>query len=222
MRSTESQQLLDLTRYESVRINQRVEPLEMFTGFESQNQYEVLDPQGNIIAYAAETTGTMSRMFMGSNRFEEIELRNTSGGVILRLKERFGFPFSTHFISTADGQPWFQIKQRWAWFRRKFAIWGDGNPDLGIRGPMFRPWTFWVDEDGKQIGKIAKRFSGVGTEMFTDADKFDIEFHSTIAHQEQRLRMLVMGFVIDMKFFEGGGRNRNSVIGAGIFGASRR
>ncbi len=222
MRNMDSKELLDLTRYESVRINQRVEPLEMFTGFESKNQYEVLDPQGDIIAYAAETTGTMARMFMGSNRFEEIELRNTSGDVILRLKERFGFPFSKHLISAADGQPMFEIKQRWAWFKRKFAVWGDGNPEITISGPRFRPWTFWVDEGNTRVGKIAKRFSGIGTEMFTDADKFDIEFHSPIAHQEQRLRMLVMGFVIDLKLFEDGGRNRNAGIGAGIFGASRR
>ena len=222
MRSTDSQQLLDLTGYSSVRINQLIEPLEMFTGFESKNQYEVLDPQGNVIAFAAETTGTMARMFMGSGRFEEIELRNSNGDVILRLKERFGFPFSTHAITHGDGSPWFQIKQRWGWFGRKFAIWGDGNPDMGIRGPMFRPWTFWVDEGTEQVGKIAKRFSGIGTEAFTDADKFDIEFHAPVAHQEQRLRMLVMGFVIDLKFFEKGSNRRNAAIGTGIGFGMRR
>jgi len=221
MRSTDSQQLLDLTHYASVRINQLIEPLEMFTGFESKNQYEILDPEGNIIAYAAETTGGMARLFMGSGRFESVELRNASGDIVLRLQERFSFPFSTHNITHADGSPWFQIKQRWGWFKRKFAIWGDGSPDMGIRGPMFRPWTFWVDEESKQVGKITKRFSGLGKEAFTDADKFDVEFLAPVAYQEQRLRMLVMGLVIDLKFFENKG-NRNATIGAGIFGASRR
>ncbi len=87
---------------------------------------------------------------------------------------------------------------------------------------MFRPWTFWVDEDGTRVGKIAKRFSGIGTEMFSDADKFDIEFTAPVAHQEQRLRMLVMGFVIDMKFFEGNNNRNNALIAGGIFGASKR
>lgn len=208
-RSTDSKQLLDLTRYESVRIKQRVEPLEMFTGFESRNSYDLHDPSGNVIAHAAESTSGMQRLFLGSGRFESVELRNTSGDPILKLKERWSFPFSTHAISTGDGQPWFQIKQRFAILKRKFSIWGDGNPDMSIRGPRFRPWTFWVDEGNTQVGKITKRFSGIGTEMFTDADNFDIEFLAPVAHQEQRMRMLVMGFVIDLKFFENKG-NRGS------------
>ena len=222
MRSTESQRMLDLTEYQSVRIRQRVEPLEMFTGFESANSYDVVDPSDNVIAHAAETTGGMQRLFMGGGRFETIELRNLNGDMVLRLQEHFSFPFSTHRISDSAGQPWFQIKQRWAWFRRRFSIWGDGNPDMSVRGPMFRPWTFWVDEGSSQVGKISKRFSGIGTEMFTDADNFDIEFLSPIAHQEQRLRMLVMGFVVDLKFFEKGSNSRNAAIGTGIFMGSRR
>ncbi len=207
MRSTDSQQLLDLTRYSSVRIDQRVEVLEMFTGFEGANGYDVLDQDGQVIAHAAESTSGMQRLFLGSGRFESIELRSTSGDPIASLKERWGFPFSTHQIFDPVGQPQFQIRQRFALFQRRFAIWGDGSPEIRIKGPMFRPWTFWVHEGNTQIGKITKRFSGIGKEMMTDADKFDIEFTSPIAHQEQRLRMLMMGFVVDMKFFEGKGRS---------------
>ncbi len=220
-RSEDSKDLLDLTRYASVRIKQRVEPLELFTGFESANSYDVHDPQGNLIAHAAEATGTMQRLFLGSGRFENIELVTTTGEPILRLQERWSFPFSTHHVLHPDGQPWFQIRQRFAFTRRKFAIWGDGNPEMSVRGPWYRPWTFWVDEGNNQVGKITKRFSGGATEMFTDADNFDIEFQGPVAHQEQRLRMLVMGFVIDLKFFEDNDR-RNAAIGAGIFTASRR
>ncbi len=222
MRNIDSQQMLDLTRYSSVGIRQRVEPLEMFTGFEGANSYDVVDPEGSVIAHAAETTSGMQRLFMGGGRFETIELRNAQGDIILRLQERWGFPFSTHQITDSAGQPRFQIKQRWAWFRRRFSMWGDGNPEMTVRGPMFRPWTFWVDEGSTQVGKISKKFSGIGTEMFTDADNFEIEFTAPIAHQEQRLRMLVMGFVVDLKFFEKDTRNRNAAVGAGIFMGSRR
>ncbi len=222
MRSTDSQRLLDLTRFNSVRIKQRVEPLEMFTGFESANNYDVHDPYGNVIAHAAESTSTMQRMFMGGARFESIEVRNTAGDVVFHLQERWSFPFSTHHISKPGGEPWFQIRQRFAFFRRKFAIWGDGNPDMVVKGPWFRPWTFFVEEDGRQVSKITKRFSGVGTEMFTDADNFDIEFHGPVAHQDQRMRLLAMGFVVDLKFFEDNNNRRNAGIAAGIFTASRR
>lgn len=199
----DTQQLLDLTRVNSVRIEQRVEALEMFTGIEGANAYDVMDPEGNVIAHAAESTGGMHRVILGSSRLESIELRTAAGEPVLSLKESWGFPFSTHRITDPAGQPLFQIKQRFAFFSRKFAIWGEGSPDIRIKGPLFRPWTFWVYEDEKQVGKITKRFSGIGREMVTDADKFDVEFTSPIAHQEQRMRMLVMAFVLDMKYFEG-------------------
>lgn len=200
---SETQQLLDLTRVNSLRIEQRVEGLEMFTGIEGANKYDVLDPDGQIIAHAAESTGGMHRVLLGSSRLESIELRNAAGEQVLSLKESWGFPFSTHRMTDAAGQPLFQIKQRFAFFSRKYSIWGDGSPDIRIKGPLFRPWTFWVHEGDTQIGKITKRFSGIGQEMVTDADKFDIEFTAPVAHQEQRMRMLVMAFVIDMKYFEG-------------------
>lgn len=217
----DSRQLLDLTGHSSVRIEQRTESLEIFTGFEGANRYDVLDPQGQVIAHAAESTGGMQRILLGGSRLESIDLLNAAGEQVLSLRERWGFPFSTHHITGPAGEPRFTIKQRFAFFQRKYAIWGEGYRDLRIKGPLFRPWTFWVYEDDREVGKITKRFSGVGTEMFTDADKFDVEFTGPIPHQEQRLRMLLMAFVIDMKYFEGKG-NRNAAIGTGIFMGSRR
>lgn len=179
----------------------------MFTGIEGANRYDVLDPDGQVIAHAAESTGGFHRVLLGSSRLESIELRNAAGDPVLTLKERWGFPFSTHHVTNSTGEPLFQIKQRFAFLSRKYAIWGEGSPDLRIKGPLFRPWTFWVSEGDTQVGKITKRFSGLGREMMTDADKFDIEFTAPVAYQEQRLRMLVMAFVIDMKYFEGKGNN---------------
>ncbi|MDA1297184.1 MAG: phospholipid scramblase-related protein [Chloroflexi bacterium] len=81
MRRTGSvtRQLLDLTRVNSVRIEQRVEGLEMFTGIEGANAYDVLNPDGQVIAHAAESTGGMHRVLLGSSRLESIALRNAAG-----------------------------------------------------------------------------------------------------------------------------------------------
>lgn len=202
---SDTQKLLDLTRVNSLRIEQRIEGLEMFTGIEGANRYDVLGPDGQIIAHAAESTGGMHRVLLGSSRLESIELRNAAGEPVLSLKRSWGFPFSTHHITNAASEPLFQIKQRFVFLSRKYAIWGEGSPDIRIKGPMFRTWTFWVHEGDQRIGKITKRFSGIGREIMTDADKFDIEFTAPVAHQEQRMRMLVMAFVVDMKYFEGKG-----------------
>lgn len=220
----DTRDLLDLTNVSAVHIVQRKEMLEVFTGFEGANAYDVFGPDGNKqIAHAAETTGGFQRVLLGSNRLESIDLLNTSGTKVLSLRERWGFPFSTNHIAGPDDQPRFWIKRRWGWFRRKFSIWGDGSAEMTIKGPLFRPWTFFAYEGDREVAKITKRFSGIGTEMFTDADKFDVEFTGPIVNQEQRLRLLMMAFVIDMKYFEdSNSRNRNAAIGTGIFFGTRR
>jgi uncharacterized protein YxjI len=210
-KAPETQQLLDLTRLASVRISQRVEKLELFTGFESANRYDVLAQDGTTIAHAAESTSGMQRFFLGSGRFESIDLLNASGQRVLSLKETWGFPFSTHHVTTSDGQPIFTVKQQFAFFSRKFGIWGDGMPDIRVKGPIIRPWTFWAYEGERLVGKITKRYSGIGKEIMTDADNFDVEFFGPIANQQQRMRLLVMGFVVDMKFFENKNNSRSGI-----------
>ena len=105
----------------------------------------------------------------------------------------------------------FTVKQQFAFFSRKFGIWGDGTPDIRVKGPIIRPWTFWAYEGERLVGKITKRYSGIGKEIMTDADNFDVEFFGPIANQQQRLRLLVMGFVVDMKCFENKNNNRSGI-----------
>lgn len=83
-----------------------------------------------------------------------------------------------------------------------------------VKGPWFRPWTFWAYSGKNPVGKITKRFSGIGREIATDADMFDVEFLGLSSNQDQRMRLLLMGFVVDMKYFEGkGNRGFGSIIG---------
>ena len=38
--------MVDLTQYQELIIRQQIEPMEIFSGFEMQNQYKVLTPEG--------------------------------------------------------------------------------------------------------------------------------------------------------------------------------
>ena len=90
MTGPRTEDMLDLTQYPSVRIHQRTEALEIITGIEGKNQYDVLDPQGDVIAYGTETTGGFQRILLGSNRLESIDVLSASGQKIASLKERWG------------------------------------------------------------------------------------------------------------------------------------
>ena len=207
--------VLDLTGFTSVRIEQHVEVLEFFTGFEGANRYDVLDGAGQAIAHAAESTSGAHRVILGGSRLESIALYNAAGEPVLSLKEEFGFPYSTHRVTDAAGNPLFQVRQQFAFFSRKYAIQDGQSPDMTVKGPWFRPWTFMVYEGEQPVGKVTKQFSGIGREIGTDADKFLVEFMDTTSDHLRRLKMLVMGFVIDMKHFEGKGRKSGISFGMG-------
>lgn len=54
---------------------------------------------------------------------------------------------------------------------------------------------------GKEIGKIIKLWRGLGTEMFSDADTFSVEFPAN-ATAPQKARVFGTTFLINMVFFE--------------------
>ena len=58
-------------------------------------------------------------------------------------------------------------------------------------------------ETGKEVGKIVKLWRGVGTDIFTDAASFNVQFPPGI-DEVGKARILGTTFFINMLFFEKG------------------
>lgn len=54
---------------------------------------------------------------------------------------------------------------------------------------------------GEEVGKVTKKFGGIGREMFSDTDTFTMKF-PTDATPEQRALLLGAVFLLDINFFE--------------------
>ncbi len=61
-----------------------------------------------------------------------------------------------------------------------------------------------IEQNGREVGHIQKRWSGFGKEMFTDADNFGVTFENV---RDPRLRTLVVAatFLLDFVHFENRG-----------------
>jgi hypothetical protein len=97
------------------------------------------------------------------------------------------------------------VQQRFAFFSRVYDVLGPSGEVLAtLRGPFFKPWTFLLEQSGQEVGRIQKRWSGLGKEMFTDADNFGVTFENV---RDARLRTLVVAatFLIDFVHFENRG-----------------
>ena len=95
--------------------------------------------------------------------------------------------------------------------QRQFAFFNSLSTVTGKRptekyeifGPIFRPWTFKIRQNGQDCGLISKRWAGLRKEAFTDADVFGIQFPPGISHD---LKAVFLGavFLIDFAHFEHG------------------
>ncbi len=198
-----------LARAPALVVRQQKEMLEVFTDFESANRYVVQLPDGQPALYAAETGGGamafLTRSFLKSKRPFTMRLLDPAGNVVLVLERPWTWFFSELHVRDGQGRPLGTIDQRFAFFARRFVVLGADRRELAeLHGPFFRPWTFRVVQGGAEVGRIAKQWSGLLREAFTDADTFGVELGPRMDPQLRTLA-LAATFLIDFLYFENHG-----------------
>ncbi|WP_375766784.1 phospholipid scramblase family protein [Archangium gephyra] len=203
----DSTALAPLLHQNALRVRQTKEWGEILTGFEGRNTYQVVGDDGETLLYAGEVGSGLGlfllRNFLKAKRPFTMELKTTSGATVLRLRRPWRFWFSTLEVEDGEGRLLGIIQQRFRFFTRAYDVLGPGGEELAhLRGPFFRPWTFVIEEQGREVGTIAKKWSGFGKELFTDADNFGVQFDGPT--RDARLRPLVVAatFLIDFVHFE--------------------
>jgi len=177
---------------DAIAVKQKKEWGEILTGWETRNRYGVMDPQGTEILLAGEDPGMFfSRMFLSSWRPFNMSITSPDGSPVLKLKRPFRWIFHEVTVFAASGENLGTVKREFDWLRRIYNIFDpSGIHLLKIVGPFFHPWTFNVFQGDRQIGKISKKWSGLGKEMFTDADNFGIAFPPDL---DVRAKALLLG-----------------------------
>ncbi len=179
---------------------------EILTGWETRNRYQVTGPDGEQLFLAGELGGGLGallvRSFLKSKRPFTMEVRDREGALALTIKRPWRWYFDRAEVLGPDGQPLGAVEKRFAFFARRYTVQGSMGETLAeIHGPFFRPWTFFVNAGGVQVAKIAKRWSGLLKEAFTDADTFGVELTE---HVDPKLRPILLGatFLFDFVHFE--------------------
>jgi uncharacterized protein YxjI len=205
----ESQALTLLRGEHALRVRQVKEWGEILTGFEGRNRYEVVGDDGRPLFFAGEVGGGVGlfflRIFLKANRPFTMELKSPTGETLLTLRRPWRFWLSRLEVEDGEGRHLGAIQQRFRFFARGYDVLGPHDEELAhIHGPFFKPWTFNVEHQGREVGTIAKKWSGFGKEMFTDADNFGVQFNGL---DDPRLRTLVVAatFLIDFVHFENRG-----------------
>lgn len=194
--------MIDLSKYQELIVKQKMERLEAFTGLETRNQYTVSTSNGDPVLYAYEQSGTWSRMLLKKRRPLSIHVVDSNNQPVLTASRRFFWFLSHLHIEDGKGQVIGSLHRRLTLLNRRFVIADTTGTILAeIRGPLLRPNTFMVHRQ-EEIGRITKQWSGLGREIFSDADSFRIEMDTTKINQEFALLMLGSALAIDLDFFE--------------------
>ncbi|KPL98949.1 phospholipid scramblase 2-like protein [Sarcoptes scabiei] len=190
-----------------------------FIGYETNNKYIVKNMNGQHLYYAAEKNDLCTRNCLGKSRPFTIKLMDNEKNEIMRFERPWRctsclFPCCLQRLQVyCSGQRIGSIIQEWSLFYPQFSVLNAMNEKvLHIKGPFI---TFSCGGDiefnilstdcSTYVGKITKQWSGLAREIFTDADRFGIEFPRDMDVNIKAV-LLAATFLIDFMYFERGHR----------------
>jgi len=188
--------------------------MEVITGFEGANKYKVLNSAGQEVYKVMEDTDCCTRQFCGAQRPFDINITDNAGMEVIHLTRPFrcqtccfGCCLQELEVSSPPGFVIGTVEQRWAICERRFVIKDEaGSEILKIENKRICECCEDVDfnvltMDGKEVGKISKKWSGLSKELFTDADNFGINFPIDL---DVKVKATLLGalFLIDFMYFE--------------------
>lgn len=193
-----------LTTIDQLFVKQKVELLEAFIGFETNNKYTIKNTLGQKIFWAKEDNDCCTRNCCGPLRPFDLAIMDANGQEVIHLNRplRCDSCWCPCFLQEMEvtappGNLIGKISQNWSILSPSFDIQDHtGTTVLKIEGPIctfslcgaveFKLMTV----DGHQVGKISKEWSGFGRELFTDSDFFGISFPMDL---DVRMKAVMLG-----------------------------
>jgi len=184
-------------------VRQKKEWKEILTDLETRNKYVVTDPAGSDLFAAAEVGGsTLARLFLKNLRPFSMRVMTLNGNTTLELQRPFRFYFHELVVRDPRRGSVGSVKRRFSVLRRVYAVLDAGGSErFALYGPLLHPWTFEIRQGDKVVGRIVKKWTGIGKEAFTDADTFGVTFPPGI---DTNMKATLLGavFLIDFVHFE--------------------
>ncbi|XP_014440830.1 phospholipid scramblase 1 isoform X1 [Tupaia chinensis] len=180
-----------LTLIDTILIHQQVEPLELLTGFETANKYEIRNRLGERIYFAVEYNDCCTRNCCGYSRPFTMKIMDNMRREVIILERplRCNSCFCPCCLQKIEiqappGVPIGYISQKWHPYLPKFTIQNEQKEDvMKIIGPCLMcsccgnvDFEIRSLDETTVLGRISKHWSGILKEVFTDTDDFGVYF----------------------------------------------
>lgn len=176
-------------------------------GFETRNKYRICDENGRDFAFAAEQQkgflGILLRQFAGHWRAFDIHFFGMDRQPFMVAHHPFRWFFQRLEVRDAGGRLLGHVERRFSFFTKRFDVMNPNAQTLfEISSPLWRLWTFPFYRRGRETARVSKKWSGFGSEIFTDRDNFLVEFLEAALTLEEKSLVLAAALYIDLMFFE--------------------
>jgi uncharacterized protein YxjI len=173
--------------------------------FKAANNYDIYNPQTNqiVLECREDNLGIFTKIF----RFTDykrmtpfhIEIRTVTGEKILTVKRGISIFLSQVSVLDEKDELIGTFKQKFFSLGGKFDIL---DPQGTIACTLIGKWTSWdfrFMKDEVELGHVAKKWSGLGRELFTSADNYMLEINEKVP-ENNPVRLLILAAVmcIDM------------------------
>jgi len=190
--------------YSKLFVKQKVEMVEVFTGFETKNKYQILSESGGEVLFAYEESDWFTRFLLKKMRALKLHFIDREKKEHLFVEKKFAFFFPKFQVYNSEHKLLAQVTTRFGMVS-KFEIFDENNQMIYYcSNKVMHPWTFEIfrnKNDKNVLGKITKEWSGLGAESFTDKDNFLVDFEK-ISDNNHKQIVLALALMIDLYRFE--------------------
>ncbi|XP_077998867.1 phospholipid scramblase 1-like [Glandiceps talaboti] len=213
-----------LSQIDQLLVHQVVELMEVFTGWECRNRYEVKNSMGQQVYFAGEESDLCMRQCCGPARGFQMHIVDNTQQEVIRVNREFKCCAGCCWCANVDhcafelaveapvGQVVGYVRQRqYCWVAEYDILDANREQVLRVKGPCCvcqgvcctwdQEFVVYDKKMTTELGKISKQWGGLGREMFTNANNFSLTFPLDL---DVKMKATLLGacFLIDFMFFE--------------------
>ncbi len=128
-----------------------------------------------------------------------LEIKDSNDNLEVTISRGWTFILSKITIKNAQGEAIGYIKQKFKLFSPTFNIFNTSEELIAEISGDWKAWNFTInDAANNQIGSISKKWAGAMKELFTTADKYNVQIEENYASLENKIAILAGAITIDM------------------------
>ncbi|MFD3407103.1 phospholipid scramblase-related protein [Aquirufa sp. HETE-83D] len=171
--------------------------------FQFENSYKIFNGTGENIGAIKQklTTGQkLLRLLLNKAMLPFLlEIKNADDQVEASISRGWTFFLSKIVIKNAQGMVIGTIKQKFKLFKPTFKIFNSSEILIAEITGDWKAWNFKItDASNNQIGTISKKWAGAMQEIFTSADKYNVNINADFSNMENKIAILSGAITIDM------------------------